>query len=176
MKKVGRLFREKLVDQLKDGVQENKNVFVLSYSQVVGLQMSELRKDLNKVGAQVCVSRNSIARIALKDLENPDLADKVSGQTAFVWSNEDSAEVSKILVKFAKDSEVISLQGGLLEGTVLAEADVKKLADLPPRSVLLSTLLGTIQAPMTRLAGALNAKSRDLLSILKQLSEKTGGE
>ena len=80
-----------------------------------------------------------------------------------------------MIMEFSKDLDNVNVQGGVLDGRTLNEGDVKRLSDLPPREVLLSTLLGTIQAPLTRLAGALNAKSRDLLSILKQYSEKKGG-
>ena len=70
---------------------------------------------------------------------------------------------------------IVCIAGGLLEGKELNKNDVKKLSDLPSREVLLSMLLSTIQSPLTRLAGALNAKTRDLISVLKQLSEKKGG-
>jgi len=176
MTKVGQLFRQKMVSHIKDNVEKNSNVFLLSYSKVSGNQMNILRKDLKKIGAQIYIARNSIAQIAFKDLEKTPLADRVEGQTAIVWSDSDSVEVSKVLVKFTKGFEGVIIQGGLLEERLLEKADVSRLADLPSKEVLQSTLLATIQAPLTRLASALNAKSRDILSILKQLSEKKGGE
>lgn len=175
MKKVGQLYRERLVSQVKDGVCNNDNVFLLSYSQVSALKMSDLRKDLRQTGANVCVTKNSIARLALKEMEHVQLAEKISGQTALVWGGTDSVEVSKILVDFMKGAENIVVQGGLLKGRTLEQGDIKKLSELPSREVLLSMLLSAIQSPLTRLAGALNAKTRELLSILKQLSEKKGG-
>lgn len=175
MKKVGQLYRESLVNQVKKGVADNDNVFLLSYSQVSGLQMSDLRKSLKRVGADVCATRNSIVKLALKEMEHEGLSEKVSGQTALIWGGIDSSEISKILVEFAKDSENIVVQGGLLQGRMLEQGDIKKLSELPSREVLLAMLLATIQSPLTRFAGALNAKTRDLLSVLKQLSEKKGG-
>jgi large subunit ribosomal protein L10 len=137
--------------------------------------MSDLRKNLYRTGASVCVAKNSVARLALKEIEQEELAGKISGQTALVWGGADSSEVSKILIDFIKESENISVCGGLLQGKFIEKGDVKKLSELPSREVLLSMLLSTIQAPLTRLAGALNAKTRDLVSVLKQLSEKKGG-
>ena len=78
-------------------------------------------------------------------------------------------------MKFAKGNEGVNVEGGLLDGVFLSQTEVKRLADLPSREDLLAQLLQTILSPMTRLAGVMNAKSRDLLSILKQLSEKKGG-
>ena len=92
-----------------------------------------------------------------------------------VWGGSDSAEVSKILIDFIKTSEKVVVQGGLLQGRILEQADIKKLSELPSKEVLLATLFATIQAPLTRFAGALNAKTRDLLSVLKQLGEQKGG-
>ena len=175
MTKVGRLYRESLVNQVKDGVTNNDNVFLLSYSGVSGLKMNDLRKNLKQSGARMYTTRNSVIRLALKEIEQEELSEKISGQTALVWGGTDSSEVSKILIEFIKESENIVVQGGLLQGKILDWGDVKKLSELPSREVLLSMLLSAIGSPLTRLASALNAKTRDLLSILKQLSEKKGG-
>ncbi len=175
MKKVGELFREDLVNRIKENVTDRSSVFLLSYSGLSGLKFNELRKELKQVGADVYATKNRVAKLTLKDLELEELGSKISGQTAFVWSDADSAAISKVLVNFTKDSELVKVQGGLLDERVLDFSDIKVLSDLPSREVLLSTLLGTIQAPVTRLLGAFNAKSRDLLSILKQLSEQKGG-
>ncbi|MBF0521498.1 MAG: 50S ribosomal protein L10 [Candidatus Omnitrophica bacterium] len=176
MKTIGQLFREILANDIKKGINKNANVFVLSYSELSSAQICDLRKTLRKSGADIYVSKNSIARIALKDLNYEKLAEKVDQQTAFVWGNKDSVEISKILIKFEKDFETVKIKGGVLEGRVLENDDVKRLSELPSREVLLSMLLGAIQSPLTRFAGALNAKTRDLLSVLKQLSEKKGGK
>lgn len=174
--KVGQLYRDKLVNRIKDNAEENNSLFLLSYSQLDGTQTNELRKNLKQAGAQMFVAKNTIAKKALNDIDKGELAEQVEGQTAFVWGNTDSVEISKIIVKFTKDFEQVTIQGGLLDESILKTEDVKKLADLPSKDVLLATLLGTIQAPVSRLMSALNAKSRDLLSILKQLSEKKGEE
>ena len=176
MKRVGQLFREHLVGQVKEGLANNDNIFLLSYSQISGLQMSDLRKSLRQAGASVCVAKNSVVRVALKEIEQESLAKKMSGQTALVWGGADSAEVSKVLINFIKEDENLVVRGGLLQGKLLEEGDVKKLSELPSREVLLAMLLSAIQSPLTRLAGALNAKTRDLLSVLKQLSEQKGGK
>ena len=175
MKKVGRLFREDLTNQIKENIQNNNNVFLFSYSQLSGIKLSDLRKNLSNAGAGMCVSKNTIAQLALKDLELEKLSQQIQRQTAFVWSNSDSVEISKILVEFAKGCDVVFIQGGILEGKILGKDDVKRLSDLPSREILLTMLLSAIQSPLTRFAQTLNAKTRDLLSILKQLSEKNGG-
>ena len=172
MKRVGRIFRESMVAHVKEGIQNRNSTFMLSYTKVSGPQMNSLRKGLKTIGAELCVSRNSIAEIALKDLNFEKLTQRISGQTAFVISDADSIEVSKTLIKFMKECEGLQIQGGLLEGVILEKADIQRLADLPSRPILLTMLLRTLNTPMTRLARALNGKTRDLLSVLKQLAEK----
>jgi len=172
MKRIGQLYRERLVGHVRDEIIKNDNVFLLSYSQVSGLKMSDLRKDLKQSGADVYVTKNSIAKLALKEVEQETLAEKISGQIALIWGVGDSSAVSKILMDFVKDSENMILQGGLLQGRLLQKEDIKRLSELPSKTILLTMLLSAIQSPLTRLAGALNAKTRDLVSVLKQLSEK----
>jgi large subunit ribosomal protein L10 len=175
MKRVGQIYRSEFNNRIKDGIENNESIFILSFSNLSSKTLSTLRKSLQKSGASMFVSKNSIAQNALKELKYDPLVDRVSKQTAFIWSNADSAAVSKVLIDFSKDLEHVSVRGGLLDGRILVDSDVKRLSELPSREVLLATLLGTIQAPVSRLMGALNAKSRELLSILKQYSEKKGG-
>lgn len=173
--KVGEIFRKQLVGAIKDGVEKNQNTFLVSYSGVSAAQMNILRKDLSKKSAKMKVTKSKIARIALKDQPLAPAAADVNNQVAFVHTDSDAAEISKILVKFSKECKGFAVQGGLLDGAFLPKEDVTRLSDLPSRDVLIAKLLSLMQSPATKLANILNAKSRDLLSILKQYSEKKGG-
>ncbi len=176
MKRVGRLIRESVIGEIRQGVEKRQNTFLISYSNVSSTKMSDFRKALSQTGAEIYVSKNRIAKRILTDLDFSELSEKIEKQIAFIWSDKDSAEVAKVLVKFADDFDGVDIRGGILEGKTVAQADVKRLSDLPSREVLLTMLAQTIQAPLTRLAGALNGKTRELLSLLKQLSEKVGGK
>ena len=177
MEKVGTIFRQSLANNIKEGIKNNKSIFLVSYSALSVPQMSSLRKNLSRLGAEIFVPKNRVARIVFKELNQEKLGTFLSGQSALIWTNADSVTVSKALVKFTEENQNVSVSGALLDGkTILAKDDVKRLSELPSREVLLAQLLSVIQSPLTRLAGVLNAKSRDLLSILKQLSEKKGGK
>ena len=176
MKKVGRLYRENMIDTLKQGVEKQSSVFLLTYTRVSSPQMSSLRKDLRKHGAKLYVSKNNIARKALVDLKFEGLSEKVGGQTAFVWGETDSSELSKVLTKFSKECDGVTFKGGLLQGAFIGPGDIARLADLPSREVLLAQLLGVLQSPLSRLAGALSGKISELLSVLQQLSDQKGGK
>lgn len=175
MKRAGQIFRDSLVNRIKEGLGQNGCIFLISYSQVPASQLNDFRKRLKAAGAEVYVSKNSIAQIALKDIQHNALAEKITGQMAFVWSRADSAAVARALVKFAKECANITIRGGLLDGEIIEKDQIVQLSELPSREVLLAMLFSAIQSPLSRLAGALNAKTRELLSILKQLSDKKGG-
>lgn len=174
MIKVGQLFKTRMASSIKEGVKERSSTFVITYSGLSSAKMNILRKDLKRKKADVLVSKTSVARLALKDANFENLANRIEGQMALVLSDADASEVSKILVKFAKDCEGFAVKGGVLDGAVLTEAEVKTFSDLPSREVLLAKLLGTLNAPITRFASGLNAKTRDFASILKQKSEQGG--
>ena len=176
MKSVGQLFREKLVSRVRNGIEENSSVFLLNYNKVAAVNIAELRKRLKEEGADVYVSRNSLARLALRDSKYNEIVKKIEEQTAFVLSNSEADSIAKRLIKFINEHKNIKVSGGLLKGRVLSAADVNVLSELPSKNVLLSMLLSVIQSPLIRLAGALNANTQNLLSVLKQLSEKKGGE
>src|ERR1700733_10929157 len=171
MMKVGTLYRQRMADSVKTGVSKKSSTFVVSYRGISSAKMNTLRKDLKRKKAEVLVSKTSVARIALKEVKCEDLAGRIEGQMALILSNADASEVSKVLVNFAKSYEGFVVRGGVLDGAFLSEDEVKTLSDLPSREVLLAKLMGTMSAPLTRFAGALNAKTRDLMSILKQKSD-----
>ncbi len=173
--KVGEIFRKQLVGAIKQGVDEKENTFLVSYRGISASQMNVLRKDLSKKAAKMKVTKSKIAGIALKEMKIEELSNNIQGQVALVHTDSDASEISKILVKFSKECKGFSVQGGFFSGAFLSKTDVHRLSDLPSREVLLSKLLSLMQSPASKLAYILNAKSRDLLSILKQYSEKKGG-
>jgi large subunit ribosomal protein L10 len=175
MTKVGTTFRKQVVTTIKKGVEGRQSAFVVNYEKVGMSGVSSLRKTLQQKKAKMYASRGALASIALKEMKLDPLAEGLTGSTAFVWSDADPAEISKLLIKFAEKNEGFAIRGGVLNGLLLKKDDVKRLSDLPAKEVLLGQLLGTLQSPMTRLARALNGKTTELLLLLKQLSEKRGG-
>jgi len=172
MTKLGQILRQSLEGQLKKNLDKKDNIFVLKYSGVASPVMSDLRKELRRQGARMVVVRNAIVKRALKEIKLDKLDSAVAGPIAFVYSDSDAASVSKTLVKFVKDHETSQLSGGVLQEKILSTDEIKHLAALPSREILLSMLLSAIQSPLSSLAYVLSAKTRELLYVLKQISEK----
>jgi large subunit ribosomal protein L10 len=175
MMKVGKVYRESVTKTLRDGVEKQSTAFVLNFRNVSSSDICVLRKALQSKKAKVYMSRNSIARVALKGTALASITDTLDGQTLFIWTNSDAVDVAKVLIKFVEKNENIIIRGGVVSSQLLQKADIKRLSDLPAKEVLMAQLLGTLQSPITRLARTLNGKTVELLSILKQISEKTGG-
>jgi large subunit ribosomal protein L10 len=175
MTKVGKVFRDKVVTTIKNGVEKQQTTLVINYDKLPTGNLSSLRKTLRSKKAKMYSSRNSLVQVALKGTEYASLAENLVGQTALVWTNADAADVAKLLVKFAEKNETFIIQGGVFDKSLLKKQDVKRLADLPAKEVILSKILGALQSPATALARNLNSKQTDLILILKQLSEKKGG-
>ncbi|HOD12473.1 MAG TPA: 50S ribosomal protein L10 [Candidatus Omnitrophota bacterium] len=173
MKKVGRLIRESVSEKIRQNVKDRGTTFLFSYDKMSSPKMSDVRKALSAVGAKVYVSKNRVAKKALEEIKFSSLIGDVKSQVAFVWSDKDSVEIAKVLVKISKANEAVNIRGGVLDGKTVAQNDIQRLSDLPSRDVLLTMLAQSIQSPLSRLLNALNANTRDLIYILKQLSDKS---
>ena len=102
----------------------------------------------------------------------PELADMLEGPTAIVLEKGDSIAIAKAIFEFAKTHENLKVNGGVFDGKVINGKDLKAIAALPSKEVLLAKLLGTLQAPMVNLVSVLQAPMRDLVGVLDQISKK----
>src|SRR5436309_4898084 len=137
-------------------------------------QVGDLRNRLAPAGAEVRVVKNSFLKRAMTDSGLPDVADKLSGQTAIVMGEKDVAPVAKILKTFAAEFKVATLKIGIVDKSILSTKDVETLAELPPREVLLAQLLGLLLSPMTQLARLLNEPGASLARLLNAKAQKEG--
>lgn len=141
-------------------------------------QMSDLRRKLRATHARLQVVRNSAVAVAARELGWGDgLNSILQGPTAMITGTGDASEAVKILKGFIKDNNNLpGIKGGMLAGQVLTVADVEAVASLPSREVMLAMFLGTLNAPMGQLVGALNQKLCTLLYALKAIEEKKSSE
>lgn len=177
MKKIGLVLKENIEQSIEKEIKESSNSFLMSYSNISASDFDALRMELSKLGARIFVVKNSIAKRALKKRKLDKMVDFINGPTALISGVNEPVTVSKALVKFAKDREGLKLRGGLLEDEIIDEAKIKILTNLPPKDILQSMVLRAIQSPITGLVGVLSGSLRQLVYVVKQLSErKEGGQ
>ena len=145
---------------------------------VVGYQglnvghLTELRKRLNKAGAEVHVVKNSIFRKAAEEAGVKDLNGSMTGQLAVVTGQKDVSSTAKVLKTFGSEFDKLKVRFGYLNNARLEEKDLSALADLPSIEVLRAKLLGVLVASPTKLVQLLNTPATQFVRVLKAKAEQ----
>jgi len=149
--------KQEAVNVVAQKLTSSASTIVVDYRGLNVAQVTELRKQLREAGVEFSVLKNSIVSRATEGTELTALNEVLSGPTAVAFSAEDAIAPAKILYNFAKTNEALKLKGGIVDGKVITEAEVKALAQLPSREGLLSMLLSVLQAPVRNFALAVKA-------------------
>ena len=136
--------------------------------------MAELRRALRDAGGEYKIYKNTLVRFAAKDL-GLEIEDLLTGPTAIAFVEGDPVNVAKALRDFARTNPALVIKGGVLGEKSLAESDVRALADVEPREVLLAKLAGAIAAPLQQFAGLLKAVPQSFAYGLQALIDQKGG-
>lgn len=165
-----------VVDEVRERLSESSASVVTEYRGLTVAAMAELRRTLRASGGDFKVFKNTLVRRAIEGGDHAGLADHLSGPTAITFVSGDVSAVAKALKDFAKANPELIIKGGVLEGKPLSEKELKALADLPSREVLLSQLAGLIASPMQQLAGLFKAVPQSLAYGLKALIDTKPAE
>ena len=133
---------------------------------------ADLRNRLAASGAEMHVVKNSFLKRAMTDSGLPDVADKLTGQTAVVTGEKDAAPIAKILKVFAAEFKIAALKIGVIDKAILSTSEIEALAELPSREVLLSQLLGLLMSAPTKLVRLLNEPAASLARVIKARGDK----
>jgi len=162
-----------LIDDLLQRVNASPFLFVVDYKGLTVAKFAELRKRLASVNAEIHVFKNNLVKKAAEKAGFPgDLADHLKGQSAYVTGAKDVCAAAKIMKNFAAEFEKPIMKAGVLDGKLLDASGIKALADLPSREVLLSQLLGVLQAPASKLVPTLAEPAASLARVIKAKGEK----
>jgi large subunit ribosomal protein L10 len=145
---------------------------VVDYKGLKVGHMTELRKRLNKAGAEVHVVKNSIFRIAAKEAGVADLNGTLAGQLAVVTGKKDISTAAKVVKSFGAEFDRLKVRFGYLNNQRLAESEIMILADLPSVEALRGKLLGLFMAPATKLVVLLNTPASQMARVLQARVEK----
>jgi large subunit ribosomal protein L10 len=152
--------KEQLVSELKSKIDGATALYFTDFTGLNVKRMTDLRRRLRKAGVEYVVIKNTLALRAVN--ESGLTGGTLKGPTGVVVSK-DAATAAKVLVDFARENEQKPvLKGGLVEGEVVTEAEVKKLATLPTKDVALGMFAGAMNGVLMVFALALEARKEQL--------------
>jgi len=170
--------KERVVEQLAERLRSTDTLMVADYRGLTMPEIDELRGKLLEAGARFTVVKNTLTRRAAEQAGTTDVLVLIEGPTAiaFIEAEGDPAAVAKILNDTARTNDVLVIRGGLLDGSLVGDAEIKRLATLPPADVLRAQLAGAVFAPLTTVVGLFTAPLRDLVGVIdariRQLEEE----
>jgi len=135
-------------------------------------EMTDLRRMLNSSSIDYSVVKNTLAKIASQDTGFSVAADAFKGPVGIAIGYDDPVLAVKKVLDFVKKNEKLQVKGAVVEGQLYGSKDLKAIAELPSREVLLSMLAGAFQAPLSKLAGALSATVTSFAYAMESLKSK----
>jgi large subunit ribosomal protein L10 len=162
-----------IVRELVSDYERDTNGFVvLGCEGVSAQQANSLRRGLNDSGIKVKVVKNTLASIAFKEVGVPELGQVLSGPSVVATTSNDPVELVKVLDKWSEKIAELKILGGLMDGKLLSQDDVKTLATIPSRQDVFAQILFGISAPLMQLANAFNAVVNNIYIILVSIEQK----
>jgi large subunit ribosomal protein L10 len=172
--------KERVVAELTDKLKNTQTLIVADYRGLTVTDIDKLRTELLQHGARFQVVKNTLTRRAAEEAGADALLTLLDGPTAiaFLETDGDPVAVAKALSNAARETRILQIRGGILEGSTIGEDEVKNLATLPPTDVLRGQLVSAVTGPLMTVVGLFTAPLRDLVNVIdariKQLEE--GGE
>ena len=174
--------KERVVAELAERLRSSQTLMVADYRGLSMPEIEELRTRLLEAGARFTVVKNTLTKLAAEEAGTKDVLELIDGPTAiaFLEADADAAAVAKVLNETARARDVLVIRGGILDGALVGDADIKRLATLPPPEVLRAQFAGAVVAPLTTVVGLFTAPLRELVGVIdariRQLEEQGGAE
>jgi len=166
-----------IIDELQELLAECSIAILTDYRGLSATEINDLRNRLKESGVNYRVVKNTLARFAAERAGKGELVNLLEGPVAIAFGYSNITEPAKLLVDYIRTSkEALTVKGGFLEDRLLTVDDVRVLSTLPPREVLLSKVLGGMQAPIVGLVSCLTAPLRGLVGVLQARIQQLEGE
>jgi large subunit ribosomal protein L10 len=174
--------KEKVVAELAEQLRSTETLIVADYRGLSVPAINKLRGELLQHGARFTVVKNTLTRRAAEEAGAEALLALLDGPTAiaFLETDGDAVAVAKALNAAVRETRVLEIRGGILDGQQIGHADVASLATLPPTDVLRGQLVSAVSGPLMTVVGLFAAPLRDLVNVIdariEQLEEQGGAE
>ena len=169
--------KEQVVADLAERLRTSETLLVADYRGLTMPQIDALRSRLIESGARFTVVKNTLTRRAAEAAGAEALLTLLEGPSAiaFLEADGDMVAAAKALADSARESRVLAIRGGVMQGRAITAEEVQSLATLPPLEILRSQVLAAIIAPVTAIAGLVNAPLQNLYGLLEARIDQLGG-
>lgn len=165
--------KKQITEEIAVCLGDAETIYLTDFTGLNVAEMSELRGQLRESGASLRIVKNTLTIRALEGLDLPDLKEHLTGPTGLVLAGNDPAAPAKVMRDFAKEHEQRPvMKVGVVDRREVGPEEIKVLADLPPRSVLLGGIAGALTASVGGIVGSLNAVIRDIALLVEEVARK----
>lgn len=169
--------KQKIINEIRDKLKESKIVIMADFRGLDVASMSSLRRKLREIDGELKVAKNTLARLATTEIGLKDLDAILEGPTAIAFCKGDPVRPAKLLIEITREFKQLVIKGGVLEGKVIQDRQVRQLAELPSREVILGRVIGGMQAPVYGLVNVLSGSLRNLVYVIEEIRrQKSAGE
>jgi len=164
--------KKELVEKLNSQLSATEIALIVDYKGLDVEAMTQLRNELRKEGAQLEVVKNTLLSMASEGTSVSVLKEFLKGPNAIVTSKDDPVAPAKVLVKFAESNQKLEIKIGAMSGRVLNIDDIKALAKMPPKEILLAQVLSTMNAVPTAMVRVLSEVPKSFLYLLNAIGDQ----
>ncbi len=166
--------KQATVAELSQKLGQVKGAVLINYRGLTVAQDTKLRRKFREAGVEYKVVKNTLTRIAAQEVGISGMESYLEGPTAMASSSTDPVAPAKIISEFIKESKLqnIEIKAGLVEGRVIDANDVKALASLPPREVLIAQVLAGFQTPIVGIVSVLQGTIRNAVGVLEAIRKQ----
>ena len=165
-------FKSDKIAQIKEKVEKAQVAIVTEYQGMSVEDITNLRRALQKEDGDYMVTKNTLAKIAIKGTEYELLTDLLTGPIAIAFGYDDQVMPAKALAKFIKETEKGKIVGAVLDGKLLSADEAKALASLPSRQEIYAKMLGCINSPASGIANSINAVMSQLTRTMAAVRDQ----
>ena len=156
--------KQTYIEEMKKIFSSHEAVMIAHYQGLNVIQLDALRKELRENGILFKITKNRITKLAVKETPLKDLEKFFTGPTAAAISS-DPFMSARILTKFAKTNDKLKIVAGFMEGKVIDQAEVAKIASLPTLKEARAQIVGILNASAQKLIGILLAQSKKMANL-----------
>lgn len=160
------------VEEIRNRFLSSSFVFLTDFTGLKAEEINALRFQLRDKGGEYRVLKNTLALLAIRDTEFQPLGELLVGPVGAVFGSQDPVAVARELAAYARENPNLKMKGGFLEGRLLDASEVRSIALLPPREVLLGRLVGSLKGSIYGLHGVLSGPYRKLVYALRAVAEE----